>query len=86
MPGTKGTMREFKEGSLHSGSKKGPVVTNQKQAVAIGMSEERKAKVGSKEHRKKHMSEAIKKAHSDYRKKYRDVDEEETNPFNTQRG
>lgn len=37
-------MREFKEGELHSGGKKGPVVTNPKQAVAIGYSEARKAK------------------------------------------
>lgn len=32
-------MREFKEGKLHSGGKKGPVVKNRKQAVAIAMSE-----------------------------------------------
>jgi hypothetical protein len=31
-------MREFKEGTLHSG-KKGPVVKNRKQAVAIALSE-----------------------------------------------
>ena len=31
-------MREYKEGSLHSG-KGGPVVKSQKQAVAIAMSE-----------------------------------------------
>lgn len=37
-------MSEFKEGKLHSGSKKGPKVTNPKQAVAIGYSEARKAK------------------------------------------
>ena len=36
-------MREFENGSLHSGSKKGPVVTNPKQAIAIGLSEARKA-------------------------------------------
>jgi len=39
-------MGEFKRGELHSGSKKGPEVTNRKQAVAIAMSEARKA--GSK--------------------------------------
>jgi len=33
---------EFKEGKLHSGSKKGPVVTNRKQATAIALSEARK--------------------------------------------
>jgi len=36
-------MGEFKSGKLHSGSKKGPEVTNPKQAVAIAMSEARKA-------------------------------------------
>lgn len=36
-------MREFKQGKLHSGSKKGPEVTSRKQAIAIGMSEQRKA-------------------------------------------
>lgn len=37
-------MKEFAAGELHSGSKKGPVVTNPKQAVAIGYSEARAAK------------------------------------------
>jgi len=37
-------MHEWKEGELHSGSKKGPVVTNQKQAVAIALNESRKKK------------------------------------------
>jgi uncharacterized protein DUF6496 len=37
-------MREYKEGKLHSGSKKGPRVTNRKQAVAIALSEARKNK------------------------------------------
>jgi hypothetical protein len=32
-------MKEYSEGKLHSGSKKGPVVKNKKQAIAIGMSE-----------------------------------------------
>jgi hypothetical protein len=32
-------MHKFKAGQLHSGSKKGPVVTNRKQAVAIALSE-----------------------------------------------
>ena len=36
-------MHEFKEGKLHSGSKKGPEVTNPKQAIAIALSEQRKA-------------------------------------------
>lgn len=37
-------MREFKEGKLHSGSKTGPKVKNPKQAVAIALSEQRRAK------------------------------------------
>jgi hypothetical protein len=36
-------MEEFSNGKLHSGSKKGPEVTNRKQAIAIGLSEERKS-------------------------------------------
>jgi hypothetical protein len=37
-------MHEFKAGQLHSGSKKGPVVTDRAQAIAIGISEERSSK------------------------------------------
>ena len=37
-------MSEFKAGELHSGSKSGPVVKSRKQAIAIGLSEARKAK------------------------------------------
>lgn len=37
-------MREFKEGALHSGSKKGPLVKKRKQAIAIALSEARKRK------------------------------------------
>ncbi|HXK40981.1 MAG TPA: DUF6496 domain-containing protein [Candidatus Paceibacterota bacterium] len=37
-------MREFHQGTLHSGSKKGPVVTNPAQAKAIAMSEAGMAK------------------------------------------
>ena len=36
-------MREYKEGKLHSGSKKGPKVESRKQAIAIALSEARKA-------------------------------------------
>ncbi len=39
----KKVMGEFKAGKLHSGSKKGPEVTNPKQAIAIALSEKRKA-------------------------------------------
>lgn len=38
----KKTMDEWKAGTLHSGSKQGPVVKNQKQAVAIALSQARK--------------------------------------------
>ena len=41
-------MREFKEGELHSGSKKGPVVNNPKQAIAIALSEARRLKSNKK--------------------------------------
>ena len=37
-------MHEFKEGSLHSGSKKGSKVKNRKQAIAIALSEARRGK------------------------------------------
>jgi hypothetical protein len=37
-------MKEYKEGKLHSGSKKGPEVKNRKQAVAIALSEARRGK------------------------------------------
>jgi len=37
-------MGEFKRGTLHSGSKKGPVVKSRKQAVAIALSEAGKSK------------------------------------------
>lgn len=36
-------MKEFKSGKLHTGSKKGPVVKSKKQAIAIALSEQRKA-------------------------------------------
>ena len=37
-------MGEFKSGTLHSGSKKGPVVKSKKQAIAIAMSEAKMSK------------------------------------------
>lgn len=43
-------MSKWGKGELHSGSKSGPKVTNQKQAVAIMLSEKRKAKSGKKEY------------------------------------
>ncbi len=43
-------MHEFKAGTLHSGSKKGPTVKSREQAIAIGLSEARHAgaKIGKK--------------------------------------
>jgi hypothetical protein len=43
-PGVKGTLEEYKAGTLHSGSKTGPIVKNRKQAIAIGLSQERRGK------------------------------------------
>ncbi len=37
-------MTEFKEDKLHSGSKKGPLVKNPKQAISIAISESKKKK------------------------------------------
>ena len=48
--GKKGTnkvsmvMKEYGKGKLRSGSKKGPVVSNQKQAIAIALNQARKKK------------------------------------------
>jgi len=36
-------MGEFKKGSLHAGSKTGPVVRRRRQAIAIGLNQARKA-------------------------------------------
>lgn len=41
-------MHEFKVGDLHSGSKKGPLVKNPKQAIAIALSESRRLKKNKK--------------------------------------
>ena len=37
-------MHKWKAGTLHSGSKSGPKVSNRKQAIAIMLSEKRKSK------------------------------------------
>jgi hypothetical protein len=39
-------MREYNKGKLHSGSKKGPIVKNRKQAIAIALSEARNKALG----------------------------------------
>jgi hypothetical protein len=43
-------MDKWKSGELHSGSKSGPAVHSQKQAVAIMLSEKRVAGEGKKEY------------------------------------
>lgn len=52
MPYTE-VMSKWKAGELHSGSKSGPKVANQKQAVAIMLSEKRAAEGGKKEYQPK---------------------------------
>jgi Family of unknown function (DUF6496) len=52
MPYTE-VMKKFKGGKLHSGSAKGPTVTNRKQAIAIMLSEKKEASKGKKEHQPK---------------------------------
>jgi len=44
----KKVMDEWKAGTLHSGSKKGPIVTSQKAAIAIALNESRRRKRRSK--------------------------------------
>ena len=45
---SRNVLPKFKQGKLHSGSKKGPVVQDRKQAIAIMLSEKRKEKRGLK--------------------------------------
>lgn len=52
MPFTE-VLGKFKRGTLHSGSASGPKVTNRKQAIAIRMSEQRKASEGKTEYQPK---------------------------------
>lgn len=44
----KDVMHEYKEGELHSGSKKGPKVKSRKQAIAIALSEARRKRKKNK--------------------------------------
>ena len=50
------TMHEFKAGTLRSGSKHGPKVTSRKQAIAIGLNQQRKE--GGKAARNKRLGRA----------------------------
>lgn len=49
----KNVMGEWKSGKLHSGSKKGPIVKSQKQAIAIGLSESGQSKKLKKKGKKR---------------------------------
>jgi hypothetical protein len=40
----KKVMQEYDKGELHSGSKKGPVIKNRKQALAVAISEAKRKK------------------------------------------
>lgn len=46
-------MKEYSKGDLHSGSKKGPVVKDKAQALAIGYSEAKQSGKNTKTPRKK---------------------------------
>ena len=46
-------LHKFKHGDLHSGSKTGPKVKSRGQAIAIMMSEKRKAQGGKQEYQSK---------------------------------
>lgn len=56
-------MHKWGKGQLHSGSTGGPKVKGQKQAVAIMLSEKRKAQGGKKEYQSKAL-DGLKKAKS----------------------
>lgn len=43
-------MHKWKQGTLHSGSKRGPKITNRKQAIAVMLSEKRAAQKGKSEY------------------------------------
>ena len=67
MPYTE-VMHKWKAGELHSGSKSGPKVKNQKQAVAIMLSEKRAANKGNKEYQpnglREHVSKTVSRGRS----------------------
>ena len=43
-------MAKWKAGTLHSGSKRGPIIKSRKQAIAAMLSEKRKAMAGKTEY------------------------------------
>lgn len=60
MPYTE-VMHKWKSGTLHSGSKSGPKVTSQRQAIAIMLSEKRAAAHGKSEYQAPNLVKAFKK-------------------------
>ena len=56
-------MHKFRGGDLHSGSKTGPVVKDRKKAIAIMLSEKKKAGEGKKEYKGIEPSPMFKKKH-----------------------
>jgi len=56
-------MHKWKSGKLHSGSKGGPKVKSREQAIAIMLSEKRKAEGGKKEYKSSKALDGLKKAH-----------------------
>ena len=59
-----GVMHEWKHGQLHSGSSRGPIVHNPKQAIAIALSEQREQEKTKKQHnpREEHAEHGKKRA------------------------
>jgi len=55
----KKVMGEFKRGTLHSGSKKGPKVTDRQQAIGIMMSQTGQSKKKGKKRKRTNISEAL---------------------------
>lgn len=58
-------LHKFKHGLLHSGSSSGPKVKNRKQAIAIMLSEKRKAQYGKKEYKSKKKHRGLEASNSE---------------------
>lgn len=67
-------MHKFKHGGLHSGSKEGPKVKSRDQAIAIMLSEKRKAAGGKTEYKSDKPLKGLK--HAKPKKNDQDADDE----------